>query len=246
MRRANIIRAWAGLGHHIIDLNGLGPGWALSPWAWAGPGWGLLSPWRTLAVTESAESVSKISRKEPYTIRYGAPGLLRAPDLWRPRGRWGRHGCWGRGGCWCYRKRTEPSRAPRVRKVPPNYRGRCHMYYTLQDVGGVCWTIWECRVTEGGMRVRVFRKIKVRDICWAEFWISSTTREYCTIFSCEFSIPCLTHLSFAYVIAITEHQERTSSGRIPSWSVYVRHQCPKKLSIWMWDTLSTIANNFHS
>ena len=48
MRRANIIRAWAGLGHHIIDLNGLGPGWALSPWAWAGPAWGLLSPWRTL------------------------------------------------------------------------------------------------------------------------------------------------------------------------------------------------------
>ena len=35
MRRANIIRAWAGLGHQIIDLNGLGPGWALSPWAWA-------------------------------------------------------------------------------------------------------------------------------------------------------------------------------------------------------------------
>ena len=48
MQRANIIRAWAGLGHHIIDLNGLGLGWALSPWAWAGPGWGLLSPWRTL------------------------------------------------------------------------------------------------------------------------------------------------------------------------------------------------------
>ena len=47
MRRANI-RAWAGLGRHIIDLNGLGPGWALSPWAWAGPGWGLLNPWRTL------------------------------------------------------------------------------------------------------------------------------------------------------------------------------------------------------
>ena len=50
MRRANVIRAWAGLGHHIIDLNGLGLGWALSPWAWAGPGWGLLSPWRTLVV----------------------------------------------------------------------------------------------------------------------------------------------------------------------------------------------------
>ena len=50
MRRANIIRASAGLGHHNIDLNGRGPGWGLSPWAWAGLGWGLLSPWRTLPV----------------------------------------------------------------------------------------------------------------------------------------------------------------------------------------------------
>ena len=62
MLRANIIRAWAGLGHHIIDLNGLGPGWALSPWAWAGPGWGLLSPWRTLLqVQKSSTSVRQRS-----------------------------------------------------------------------------------------------------------------------------------------------------------------------------------------
>ena len=60
MLRANIIRAWAGLGHHIIDLNGLGPGWALSPWAWAGPGWGLLSPWRTLTTSDVRLPKSRI------------------------------------------------------------------------------------------------------------------------------------------------------------------------------------------
>ena len=59
MRRANIIRAWAGLGHHNIDLNGLGPGWALSPWAWAGPGWGLLSPWRTLMCSHPTSDFCK-------------------------------------------------------------------------------------------------------------------------------------------------------------------------------------------
>ena len=47
---------------------------------------------------------------------------------------------------------------------------------------------------------------KSKFVIFVEIWFSSTTRGYCTIvriFSCNLSIPCLTHLSFANVIAIT-------------------------------------------